>query len=115
MRVKILVKDINWDVPEEYVGLEPLDEDEASIEDILRRRYVELPEKVKELYPELPKDVELELDLDEKDDLNEDGTIYGGVLACIVNYALLDEYGYGAVAMGDFIILEGDLRIDYEE
>lgn len=113
MDVKILVKDIYWDVPEELLGLEPLD-DNSSVEDIIRYRYSEIPQKVKELYPELPNDAEVTINIDE-DDLNEDGTIYPGVLAGIINYKLLDEYNYGAYVMGEFIFLEGKLEISEDE
>ena len=113
MLVRLLVKGIVWDVPEELLDLEPLS-DEAPLEDHIKRMFQEIPDKVKELYPELPNEAEVEITVD-KDDLNEDGTIYSGVLASIVNYALLDEYGYGANAMGDFEILEGELNINNDE
>ena len=82
--------------------------------DHIKRLYQEIPEKVKELYPELPDEAEVEITVD-KDDLNKDGSIYSGVLACIVNCVLLDKYGHGATAMGDFEILEGELNINNDE
>ena len=113
MEIRLLVKGIIWDVDDEEPELEPLSDD-APLEDHIKRLYQEIPEKVKELCPELPDEAEVEITVD-KDDLNKDGSIYSGVLACIVNYALLDKYGYGATAMGDFEILEGELNINNDK
>ena len=111
--IKLLVKDISWDVPEYFLGLEPLNDD-APLEDHIKRLYQEIPEKIKELYPELPNDVTLDITL-EDNDLEEDGkSIYAGVLASIVNDKLFNEYGYNASSMGDFIVLEGELEILYD-
>lgn len=108
--IKLLVKGISWDVPEELLDLEPLS-DEAPLEEHIKRVFQEIPERVKELYPELPNEVKLDITLDD-DDLEKDGkSIYSGVLASIVNYRLLDEYNYGTLAMGDFIILDGEIKI----
>lgn len=113
MNIKLLVKDISWDVPEYILGLEPLSDD-APLEDHIKRQYQEIPEKVKELCPELPNEVTLDITLEDID-LEEDGkSIYTGVLASIVNDKLIDQYNYGALAMGDFIVLEGDLEILYD-
>ena len=110
MNIKLLIKDISWDVLECLLGLEPLSDD-APLEDHIKRQYQEIPEKVKELCPELPNEVTLDITL-EDNDLEEDGkSIYAGVLASIVNDKLFNEYGYNASSMGDFIVLEGELEI----
>ena len=46
MNIKLLVKDISWDVPEYFLGLEPLNDD-APLEDHIKRLYQEIPEKIK--------------------------------------------------------------------
>lgn len=108
--IKLLVKDISWDLPEYFLGLEPLSDD-APVEDHVKRIFKDMVEKVKEFCPELPSEVTLDITI-EDNDLEEDGkSIYSGLLASIVNDKLIDQYNYGALSMGEFIVLEGELNI----
>ena len=113
MNIKLLVKDIIWDIPEYFSNLEPLSDD-APFEDHVKRIFKDMVEKVKEYCPELPSEVTLDIILKDNE-LEDDGkSIYVGVLASIVNDKLIAEYNYGALSMGEFIVLEGELNILYD-
>lgn len=112
MKMKIKVKHIIWDVPESELGLEPLPED-SEMDLYFKRALVEIPEKIKELCPYLPEEVDVEVDISENDLYYDDGTvsIFPGVLANIISDKLKEEYNYGASVLGDFIVMEGDIKI----